>query len=260
MDKLFTNNLLVLATTLLLLGASLSSFAGGTQRISVDSSGVEGNNASYASSLSADSRFVAFESNASNLVIGDTNGVTDIFVHDRTTGVTSRVSVSSDGSQGNAGSYSEVNTYASSSHNNPSLSADGRYVVFESLASNLVTGDNNDMRDIFMHDRTTGITTRVSINTDGTEGNNISFFPTLSADGRYVAFKSDATNLVTSDTNDITDIFVHDRNTGITTRVSINTDGTEEIIPVLLLPYPPTAAILPLKVMLIIWWLEIAIT
>jgi Tol biopolymer transport system component len=104
--------------------------------------------------------------------------------------------------------------------NNPSISTDGRYVTFYSAAANLVAGDTNGMFDIFMRDRQTGTTTLVSRDSTGVEGDGDSQYPSISADGRYVAFQSYATNLVAGDTNGKTDIFVRDRQTGTTTRVS----------------------------------------
>ena len=186
---------------------------GATTRISVDSSGVQGNGASYDPSISADGRYVAFWSRADNLVTGDTNFIFDIFVHDRQTGATTRVSVYSGGVQGNGGSY------------DPSISADGRYVAFDSTAVNLVTGDTNATGDVFVHDRQTGATTRVSVDSSGVQGNGGSYRPSISADGRYVAFDSTADNLVTGDTNATDDVFVHDRQTGATTRVSVDSSG-----------------------------------
>jgi Tol biopolymer transport system component len=189
---------------------------GQTTRVSVASDGTQGNGESRYPSISADGRYVAFMSYASNLVPGDTNGKADVFVHDRLTGQTTRVSVASDGTQGNGDSWGW-----------PSISADGRYVAFESSASNLVPGDTNGRADIFVHDRLTGQTTRVSVASDGTQGNNSSVWPSISADGRYVAFMSYASNLVPGDTNGALDIFVHDRLTGQTTRVSVASDGTQ---------------------------------
>jgi hypothetical protein len=111
--------------------------------VSVSSTGAEGNNYSWQPSISADGRYVAFESYASNLVPGDTNGMWDLFVHDRQNGQTTRVSVSSTGAEGNSNS------------GEPSISADGRYVAFDSYASNLVPGDTNGLWDVFVHDRQT---------------------------------------------------------------------------------------------------------
>ena len=189
---------------------------GETTRASVASDGAEANHASLAPGISADGRYVAFWSSASNLVPDDTNDTADIFVRDRHTGETTRVSVSSDGTEANGFSAFI-----------PTISADGRYVAFQSSATNLVSGDTNNFADIFVHDRQTGETTRASVAGDGTEGNNSSDYPSISADGRYVAFHSSASNLVPDDTNDTADIFVHDRQTGETTRVSVASDGTE---------------------------------
>ena len=194
------------------------------ERVSVASDGTQGNSFSYAPAISVDGRYVAFTSDASNLVVGDTNGVKDIFVHDRKRGQTQLVSIASDGTQGNSDSY-EI----------PAISADGRYVAFKSEADNLVEGDTNGVMDCFVHDRVTGETTRVSVASDGTQANgkcgNIGwwtyFGPSISATGRYVAFYSEATNLVEVDTNGVMDCFVHDRVTGETTLESISSDETQ---------------------------------
>jgi len=187
---------------------------GATARVSVASNGVAGNASSGSPAISADGRYVAFRSGASNLVPGDTNGDTDVFVYDRDTGATARVSVASNGSQANGESRL------------PALSGDGRYIAFESEASNLVPADSNGQWDVFVHDRQTGATTRVSVASNGSPANGASDFPTLSADGRYVAFGSQASNLVPADTNGAWDVFVHDRQTATTTRVSVASDGT----------------------------------
>jgi Tol biopolymer transport system component len=165
----------------------------------VDSSGIQGNNGSYDPVLSANGRFVAFSSIADNLVIGDNNGVQDVFVRDLKTGVTQRVSLDSSGAEGNNFSY------------NHAISANGRYIAFTSTASNLVDGDNNDTYDVFVRDLITGMTQRVSVNSVGIEGNSASSGPTLSANGRFVGFNSDANNLVLGDHNGYADIFVRRR-------------------------------------------------
>ena len=188
---------------------------GGTTRVSVASNGMQGNGYANSPFISNDGRYVAFYSDASNLVNGDTNGVSDVFVHDRQTGGTVRVSVASDGMQGN--SWAELS----------SISEDGRYIAFHSSASNLVNGDTNSQIDVFVHDQQTGGTTRVSVADDGTQGNSYSIYPSISNDGRYVAFYSDASNLVNGDTNFATDIFVHDQQMGETTRVSVTHEGTQ---------------------------------
>jgi len=194
-----------LALALLLLAANgRLSFAlpGTTERVSVDSAGNEGNDHSWGAAISADGRYVAFFSYASNLVPGDTNGYNDdVFVHDRETGATTRVSVDSAGNEGNSASA------------NPAINADGRYVAFASQASNLVPGDTNDDIDVFVHDRQTRATERVSVDSAGNEGNWWSQHPAISSDGRYVAFVSGATNLVSEGTNGYEQIFLHDRDT-----------------------------------------------
>ncbi|MGZ8225824.1 MAG: hypothetical protein ACXWT3_04185 [Methylococcaceae bacterium] len=189
---------------------------GATSRVSVNSTGEEGNDTTYGTApTSADGRFVAFFSSASNLVTDDSNQTSDVFVHDRTTGATARVSVNSAGEQGN--SWSEYHA----------ISKDGRFVAFDSSASNLVAGDTNGSTDIFVHDRNTGVTSRVSVDSAGQQANSASTSVAISADGRFVAFTSSASNLVVDDTNDWTDIFVHDRNTGATSRVSVNSAGEQ---------------------------------
>ncbi|MEK7612516.1 MAG: hypothetical protein AAB407_04195, partial [Patescibacteria group bacterium] len=167
------------------------------------------------SSISKNGRYVAFSSNAFNLVPNDTNGWDDIFVHDRQIGATKRVSVSSNGIQGNFFS------------DHPSISADGRYVAFWSFSSNLVSNDTNGQADIFVNDSQTGMTVRVSISSNGTQGNGSSFGHSISADGRYVAFSSNAFNLVPNDTNGASDIFAHDRQTNMTSRLSIDSSGNQ---------------------------------
>src|SRR5262249_31716922 len=140
-----------------------------------------------------------FESDATNLVPGDTNGARDIFVRDRQAGTTERVSVASDGMEANGGSGSAA------------VSADGRFVAFDSVASNLVAADTNRVSDGFVHDRRTGATGRVSVAADGTQANRGSrgnLLPAISADARFVAFDSDANNLAGSATTGIVNTFV----------------------------------------------------
>ena len=132
---------------------------------------------------------MAFSSWADNLVSNDTNYQADIFVYDRQKGQTSRVSVGPNGTQSKDGSA------------HPSISADGSFVAFESWARNLVPNDTNDWLDFFVHYRKTGQTSRVSVNSNGNQGNKISFAPSISADGRYVAFGSESDNLVPNDNN-----------------------------------------------------------
>ena len=208
-----------LAVTIVLALSARPAGAYVVARVSVASDGTQGNGDTVSqASISADGRYIAFQSSASNLVPGDTNGYYDIFVHDRTTGQTTRVNVASDGTQAADGH---------SAH--PSISADGRYVAYYSVATNLVAGDTNGYCDNFVYDRLTGQTTRVSVANDGTQGDNVSQYAAISADGRYVVFGSLASNLVSGDTNGTWDIFVHDRTTGRTTRVSVASDGTQAI-------------------------------
>jgi Tol biopolymer transport system component len=145
---------------------------------------------------------VVFRSEAENLVFGDTNNVSDVFVHDRKTGTTELVSVTSSETQGNGPSYVVNN----------SISINGRYVVFASDADNLVPADTNGVSDIFVRDRKKGTTKRISVANNGTQGNQQSAYgAVISYGGRYVAFESDANNLVSGDTNNSTDVFVNDR-------------------------------------------------
>jgi Tol biopolymer transport system component len=167
--------------------------------------GVQGTVIPLQPSISADGRYVAFHSTATNLVSGDTNALPDIFVRDRQTGTTYLLSRDSAGGEGSA---------------EPAISGDGRYVTFNSDATNLVSGDTNGAYDIFVRDRQTGTTTLVSRSSAGVVGDEGSAEPAISGDGRYVAFFSSATNLVSGDTNGVSDIFVRDRQTGTTTLVS----------------------------------------
>ena len=134
-----------------------------------------------------------------------------------------RVSVDASGQEAN-GASGEAGTGIS---DGPSISADGRFVAFRSSASNLVPGDGNGKDDIFVHDRQTGATERVSIDSAGNEGNGDSYDSSMSANGRFVAFRSDASNLVSGDSNSAADIFVHDLQAGTTERVSVGGSGTQ---------------------------------
>ena len=190
------------------------------ERVSVASDGTEANEDSSIPSISADGRFLAYSSLASNLVPGDTNDAVDVFVFDRQTDTTTRVSVASDGTEANEGSKMGDDILR------VSITADGRFVAYASQSSNLVPGDTNDTGDIFVFDRQTGTTTRVSVASDGTEANDSSRQPTITADGRFLAYSSLASNLVPGDTNNTSDIFLFDRQTGTTTLVSVASDGT----------------------------------
>lgn len=189
-----------------------------TELVSVSSTGEQGN---YPSGgyfrgfpvISGDGNFIAFQSDASNLVANDTNAATDIFLRNRTTGTTRRVSVSTNGIQGNHGSAL------------PAISASGRHISFTSGATTLVLSDTNGVADVFVHDVNNGTTTRISVATDGTPSNQLSGASSISGDGRYVVFESEASNLVPNDTNNRADIFLHDRQTGETRRVTETETG-----------------------------------
>ncbi|MDQ1612242.1 MAG: hypothetical protein QOG00_2173 [Pyrinomonadaceae bacterium] len=167
--------------------------------------------------LSANGRFVAFTSAASDLVANDANGKEDVFVRDLETGKTTLASVNAAGTGGGNGN----STF-------PYLSADGGVVGFRSVANDLAANDTNNATDVFARNLTTGVTTLVSVNSAGTaSGNGVSSFSSFSADGRVVAFASSASNLVTNDTNGaVTDIFVRDLQAGTTALVSANTGST----------------------------------
>ena len=246
---------------------------GETVRCSTGSSGTEGDNDSFNPSLSADGRYVAFDSDADNLVPDDTNVKRDVFRKDLTTGNTVRCSTDPSGAQGpNESANNAISSngryvvFASSSNNlvagdingyhevfrkdldtgeivlcatdsagvqgnnysnYPCVSPDGRYVAFEAESSNLVTGDTNGNSDIFRKDFVTGETVRCSTGSSGNQANSYSFNPSLSADGRYAAFRSYATNLVSIDTNVSYDVFRKDLNTGEVINCSTSTAGTQ---------------------------------
>ena len=202
-------------------GAAAQAAPGFTELDSVSTAGTQGDQDSELPAVSADGRFVAFVSLSDNLVPGDTNGAADVFVRDRLTGTTERISVSSSGAQAN-GPSGFLNGMGG-----PSISADGRYVAFDSQATNLVKGDTNGAIDVFVRDRLTGTTVRVSVATGGTQGNGDSTHPSISGDGSRVAFGSFADNLVQPDTNFASDVFVRDRTTGTTVRVSDAPDSSQ---------------------------------
>ena len=189
-----------------------------TERASVDSDELEGNHRSSEAAISADGRYVAFKSFANNLVGGDANGSDDVFVRDLTAGTTERISIATDGTEGDSYSYE------------PAMSADGRYVVFTAWATTLVPGDTNDRGDVFLHDRDTGVTERINVDSTGGNADEHSVEPSISADGRHVAFMSYATDLVPGEPpttlfDSFTSVFVRDLDGGPTERVSVNTAG-----------------------------------
>jgi len=219
------------AIALLLCIVSNNGFAvGQTTRVNVGAGGAEANDYSSIGSrafnaISANGRFVVFQSDADNLVVGDTNKETDIFVHDRLTNKTTRVNVASNGDQAITPSSSLFCSECAGF----GISADGRYVTFDSPANNLVIGDTNNAVDIFVHDLYTKQTARVSISSQGEQAVYDSFVPNISADGRYVVFHSWADNLIKGDTNALPDVFVHDRRTKQTTRVNLNSKGEQAV-------------------------------
>ena len=208
----------VWTSALLLFLASGAALAAHTERVSLSTTGGQANGRSIWVSISADGRYVAFASEASNLVPGDTNGKWDVFVHDRLLGTTERVSVSTGGEEGD---------YPSEA---PAISADGRFVAFFSEASNLVLGDTNTAWDVFVRDRLLGTTERVSVSSSGEEGDNSSGYDVagqaISADGRFVAFLSWASNLVPGDTKETRHAYLRDRLLGTTEAIDVKPDGS----------------------------------
>jgi len=199
---------------------------GTTRLVSLSSTERQGNADSGNVKLSASGRFIAFGSEASNLVPGDTNRHADLFVCDLLRGMTRRVNVSSAGVQANA----EPSSFE--------ISGDGRYVAFTSAASTLVAGDTNrpsdpDARtqgtDVFVHDLRRHTTQRVSVSEAGAQGNGDSLYSTISRNGRYVAFASEAQNLVPGpDANGfLMDVFVKDLRRDHLQRVSLSADGRQ---------------------------------
>ncbi len=247
---------------------------GAIQIASVASNGTQGNNYSgLDQDISADGRYVVFSSAASNLVSGDTNGYSDIFLRDTLTGTTQRVSVNSNGSQSdgeahrpkisadgryvvfemdsaiafNGGAVNfisdifrkDLQTGALARvavgfdpqvfgySNNPAISDDGRYVAFESYSDNLISGDSNNRRDVYLKDVSTGGMSRISVSSSGVQANGESLEADISSTGRYVVFSSASTNLIASDTNGKYDIFLKDVQTGAIQLVSVTQGGTQ---------------------------------
>jgi Tol biopolymer transport system component len=200
--------LAVVSTAALLISGSSGSAQTLAHRVSVGPLGSDSDSLSLEPVFSADGRWLAFQSYAGNLVDDDSNGCSDVFLHDRTTGRTTRVSVSSNGVEGDL--YS----------GEPAISADGRFVAFRSDATNLVPGDTNGVADVYVHDRVLGRTYRVSVGPAGAQPNGASRRPSVSGDGRFVAFESEASNLVPDDHNGVQDVFVRDRDELMTIAVS----------------------------------------
>ena len=194
------------------LALSCVALAQSTTKLSASASGNTGNSGSALGTspdtLSPDGRFSVFASAASNLVAGDTNFATDIFLRDRVAGTITRVSLASGGIEPNGGSGS------------PAISDSGRFVAFESVATNFAAGDFNGATDIFVIDRQTGVTTIVSVAGSGAIGDSDSVQPSISGDGSRIAFASVATNLVAGDTNGVQDVFVRNLVSNTTRLVS----------------------------------------
>lgn len=183
--------------------------------ISVPTAGGQPNGDSFSPTISADGNLVAFASVASNLVSGDTNNATDIFVRNISAGTTTRISVTESGGQTNGFSFI------------PAMSANGQFVVYSSGASNIVAGDTNGVNDIFRVRLSDLNTIRISVSSSHAQADGQSGQPTISSDGNLVAFDSEATNLVASDTNFSTDVFIRNISTGTTTRQSTNSSGAQ---------------------------------
>jgi hypothetical protein len=175
----------------------------------------QANDDSFAPSLSCDGRFVLFTSKATNLVPGDTNRAYDVFVRDLSANLTHRVSEGPGHVQANGDSFGG------------GISCDGRFVVFWSGASNLVPGDTNGHSDVFIRDRAQGTVRRLSVSPGGAQANGSSGSAVISADGRFIAFVSGASNLVHRDTNRADDVFVRDRAHRRTGRVSLGPGGVQ---------------------------------
>ncbi len=216
--RLFALSLVLLAS-LGLAGTSaalnLTDLAANLRLVSISTGGTQSNGMSWWSAVSADGRYIAFSSEASNLVAGDTNQLQDIFLRDQLTSQTSRVSISSGGDQ----------AYLESGF--PDISADGRYIVFHSAASNLVPDDLNGSIDIFLYDQLSGQTSLISKSSAGAHGNSDSRYPSISSNGRYVVFQSTATNLVEADNNGVEDVFLVDLQTSETVCVSVSSGGAQ---------------------------------
>lgn len=189
-----------------------------TERVNVDDAGNQASpsGVTVATSISPNGRYVGFTTIASNLVPGDTNGAKDVFVRDLKTGTIERASLDSLGNQGNRDAYSS-----------PSISDDG-HVAFSSDATNMIPNDTNGKIDVFVHDLRTGATQRASVGNSGTQGDDLSgYFVSISSDGCAVTFDSSATNLVPGDTNGVRDVFVHDLHTRSTERASVDSTGIQ---------------------------------
>ena len=183
--------------------------------VSKNTAGVKGNGDSYFASMSLDGRYVVFRANSTNLDAADTDDTPDIFIYDRNADTLELVSKNAAGIKGNG-----FSSY-------PSINGDGRYVAFYTQSSNLGAGDTDHTPDVFVYDRDTDTLDLVSKNTAGVKGNSASLHPSISVDGRYVVFRTSSTNLDAADTDDITDIYVYDRDTDTLELVSKNAAGVK---------------------------------
>lgn len=186
---------------------------GANTLVSRDSSGVKGSGDSYSGDISLDGRHVVFMSSAANLVSSDTNGVSDIFLKDTSTSGITRISVDSSGNQANGSSST------------PKISGNGKYIVYISAATNLVSGDTNGYNDVFRYNISTGATERVSVSSTGVEANNQSLSPNTDLEGRFVVFTTQSTNLDVTDGNGQYDIVLKDMNSGSATYISQSDAG-----------------------------------
>ncbi len=193
----------------------LKTMGGNPQRISENWNGGSANGDSFMPFVSADARYVCYATDASNVSVWDVNGYTDVYVRDTLAATTECLSVDAGGT---------INSNGDSTL--PSISRDGRYAVFCSEASNLISGDGNGVADVFLRDRQQGTTFRVSYGQFGVEANGPSANPMISEDGRFVVFVSEADNLVPNDNNGTWDVFVYERGVGIRL-VSKSTTGTQ---------------------------------
>ncbi|KAF0191837.1 MAG: WD40 domain-containing protein [Gammaproteobacteria bacterium] len=200
--------------------------AGSLERVGTGSTVIDADGASRGSVMSADGRYVVFHSEATTLDARDPDVTADVYVRDRLTGTTILLSINNDGDKGNFDSFW------------PAISGNGRFVVFSSFASNLVPGDTNNTSDVFLADRDADsngvfdeaggvLLQRVSRAGDGSQANAFSAEATISADGRYVAFASDADNLAPDDTNLVSDIFLYEVATGAVERASVGGNGAQ---------------------------------
>lgn len=187
-----------------------------TERVSLGTAGVQGDAGGFQGLVSADGRYVAFSSDSTNLVVSDTNASTDVFLRDRQLATTTRVSVRTAGGQSDGASFLQ------------SMTPDATLIVFASDATNLIgTVDQNFSTDIYLRDRTANKTTRVSVATDGTEGDSDSSVASISDNGRFVAFISNASTFDPNDSGVFADVFLRDRTAATTTRLTAFPDTTE---------------------------------